>query len=86
VEATRIADFTAWPLHDNNDRIDFGNSDVEVSTTHFKGIHEHTDVMIDDVLTEWEIMKFNLMESKLKQANTNMNHILLVTFRFLFIY
>ena len=47
---------------------------------------KNTDVKIDDVLTEWEIMKYNLMEGKLKQANTNMNHILLITVRFLFIY
>jgi len=38
VEATRIIDLTAWPLHDNNDRIDFGNSDVEFITTYFNGI------------------------------------------------
>jgi len=36
VETLRIADFTAWPSHDNRfDRFDFGNSDVEVITTHF---------------------------------------------------
>jgi len=36
VEATRIAYFTALPPHNNNDRINFENSDVEVITTHFK--------------------------------------------------
>ena len=68
MEATRIADFTAWPSHDNNDRIDFGNSDLEVSTTHFKGTRENTDVKIDDALTEWDMMKSNFMEGKLNRS------------------
>ena len=28
VNASRIADSTAWPSHDNNDRIYFGKSNV----------------------------------------------------------
>jgi len=40
VEATRIVDLTAWPSHDNNERIDFGNNNFEVITTHFKDICE----------------------------------------------
>ena len=60
-EATRMADFTVWPSNDNNNRIDFGNSDVEVITTHSKDIWENSDVKIDDALTEWDIMiKSNL--------------------------
>ena len=53
MEATRIADFIAWPSHDDNDRIDFGNSNVGVITTHFKDIRENSDVKIDDALTEY---------------------------------
>jgi len=56
VEASRIADFIAWPSHDNIDRIDFGNSDVKVITTHFKNIR---DVKIDDALTERDVTKSN---------------------------
>jgi len=59
---TRIADFTAWPSHDNNNRIDFGDSDVEVITVHFKDIYEDSDVKIDDALTEWDMMKSNFYE------------------------
>ena len=70
---------------DNNDRIDFGNSDVEVITTHFKDIRENSDVKIDDALTEWDMIKTNFMEVKLKQANTNMNHTLLIFLVCLFI-
>jgi len=51
VEASGI-DVTAWPAHDNSDRIDLGNSDVEVITTHFKDIRENNDAKIDDALTE----------------------------------
>ena len=36
----------------NNDRIGFGNSDVEVITTYFKDIPENSDVKIVDALTE----------------------------------
>jgi len=43
---------TAWPSPDNNDRIDFGNSDVEVITTHRKDISENSNVKIGDALTE----------------------------------
>jgi len=46
-------------IHDNNDRTDFGNSDVEVITSHFKDICENSDVKIDDALTEWDVMKSN---------------------------
>jgi len=28
VEATRIADVTAWSSHDNTDKMDFGNNGV----------------------------------------------------------
>ena len=59
VEATRIADFTAWSSHNNNDRTDFGNIDAEVITTHFKDIRENSDVKIDDALTEWDMIKSN---------------------------
>jgi len=38
-------------------RIDFGNIDVEVITTHFKDIRENSDVKIDDALTEWDMIK-----------------------------
>jgi len=61
MEATRIADFTAWSSHDNNDAIDFANSNVEVLqvTTHFRDIPENDDVKIDDALTEWDMIKSN---------------------------
>ena len=61
VEAIRIADCTAWPSHENNDRIDFGFSDVEVITTHFNDVSENSDVKIDDALTEWDMIKTNLL-------------------------
>jgi len=61
VDASRTADFTAWPSHDNNDRIDFGNSDVDVITTHFMDICENSDVKIDDGLTEWDMIKSNFI-------------------------
>jgi len=64
MEATRIADFTAWPSHDNIDRIDFGKSDIEVITTHFKDLHENSDVKIDDALTEWDTIKSNFHGSR----------------------
>ena len=51
--------FTACSSHDNSDRTDFGNSDVEVITTHFKNICENSDVKIDDALTEWDMTKSN---------------------------
>jgi len=54
----RIADFTTWPSHDNNDRIDLGNSDVEVITTNFMDTPEKSDVKIDDwLMTEWDMIK-----------------------------
>ena len=75
-----------WPSHDNNDRIYFGNSDVEVFTTYFKDIRENSDVKIDDALTECDMMQFIFMEGKLKWANINMNHTLLIAFSFWLIY
>ena len=48
MEATRIVDFTAWPSHDNTDRIDFGKNYVGVITTYFKDICENSDVKIAD--------------------------------------
>ena len=51
MEATITTDCIAWPSHDNNDSIGFGNRDVEVITTHFKDICENSDVKIDDALT-----------------------------------
>jgi len=59
VEAKRIADFTAWPSHDNNERNHFGNSYDGIITTHFKNIRENSDVKIHDVLTDWNMIKSN---------------------------
>ena len=59
MDASRNPDLTAWPSHDNNDRIDVGNCDVEVITTHFKDIRENSDVQIEDALTEWDMIKTN---------------------------
>ena len=61
-----MADFIAWSSQDNHDRIDFGNSDVEVITSHFKNIGENNDVKIDDALTKWDMVKSICMEGKLK--------------------
>ena len=75
MEAAKIETFTAWPSHDNNDRIDFGNSDIEVISNHFKDIRENNDVKIGGALTEWGTIKSNFMVCKLKQANINNNHL-----------
>ena len=82
MEATRIADFIAWPSHDDNDRIDFGNSNVGVITTHFNDILENSNVKINDTLTD-KVKVIFFMEGKLKQANINMNHLLLIIFSFI---
>jgi len=71
VEAITIADLTAWPSHDNNDRIDFGDSDAEVITTHFKDIRENDDVKVDDASTEWDMTKYNFHGRKVQAGQHN---------------
>ena len=85
MDAITITDFIAWPSYDKNDRIDFGNSDIEVITTHFNDIRENSDVKIDDALTEWDMTKSNFYGRLVGQTNINMNHVLLNTFSF-FVY
>ena len=55
-----IANLTDCRSHENNDMIYFRNSDVGVITTQFKDIHENGDVKIDDALTEWDMIQFNI--------------------------
>ena len=81
-QGTKIGYFTVWPSHDNSDSIDLFCSDVgditthlddihenngvKVITTHLMDIHENSDVKIDDALTEWDIIKYNVYGRKVE--------------------
>ena len=61
VEATRIANFHTWPVHDKKEDISkFGCEEVKLITAHFKDVLVCANVNSNDALAEWDMLKSNL--------------------------
>ncbi len=74
VEATRVADFAAWPNHDSSDKTVFGNDHIETIIEHFREVLNSNEVNIDDALAEWNMLKLNLYRRYKENSLTLKQH------------